>query len=90
MRAAVASPSPAQIGRMDEVDRWISELVTDPLNRRILRARTFINPRTQKPVISWPALAKMTSMSHQAVQWRFRYAIEKLTAALQTLQRGVL
>jgi len=79
------APSPAQIGRMDEVDRWISELVTDPLNRRILRARTFINPRTGQPVISWRALAKMTNKDHKGLMRRFDRALERLAEAMSPM-----
>jgi hypothetical protein len=53
------APPPDQIDRMDEADRWVNELVSKELDRRILRARSLVNPRSGEPIISWRKIAVM-------------------------------
>jgi hypothetical protein len=75
-------PTAAQIDRMDEVDEWISTLVPDVLERRVLRARSFVNPRTGAPVLSWRQLGVLTHRDHKGLMRLFDRALAKLAAAL--------
>lgn len=76
------APSAAQIGRMDEVDDWINTLVPDALERRVLRARSFVNPRTGAPVLSWRQLGQLTHRDHKGLMRMFDRALARLAVAL--------
>jgi hypothetical protein len=76
------APPPDQIDRMDEADRWVSELVEKERDRRILRARSLVNPRNGAPIISFKKIAVMLHMSDFGVQKAHERALSRLAEKL--------
>ena len=62
-------PSAARISEMDEVMGWISLI---PLERYVLRrivgARSLVNPLTEKHLFPWRRLGAVLGADHKAVQ----------------------
>ena len=78
-----AIPSAAKITRMDEVMGWI---VLIPVERYVLRrivgARSLVNPTTDRHLFPWRRLAATIGADHKAVQRWHRQGIDLIVTAL--------
>ncbi len=76
-------PSAARISEMDEVLGWISLI---PLERYVLRrivgARSLVNPLTEKHLFPWRRLGAVLGADHKAVQRWHREGIGLIVKAL--------
>ena len=64
-----AIPSAAHITRMDEAMRWISAIPDDRyVLRRVVGARSLVNPMTARHLYSWRRLGQAVGADHKAVQ----------------------
>ena len=79
------APTGEMIERMDEVDGWINAHVPDVLERRIIRARSFVNPRTGEPVLSWRKLAKALDRNDSGLKYTYDAAIKRLVIKLNAV-----
>lgn len=82
-RVRPAVPSAATITRMDEALSWISLIPLDRyVMRRIVGARSLVNPMTDRHLFPWRRLAKAIGADHKAVQRWHRQGIDMIVAAL--------
>jgi len=83
-----AVPTAEQIKHMDEVLRWIALIQPERyVLRRIVGARSLINPRTQQPIYSWTKIAKMLGADRRAVRRWYDEGILIITNALNARAR---
>ena len=68
-RLRPAIPSAAQITRMDQAYRWVSQIPEDRyILRRIVGARSLVHPMTGRYLYSWRRLGTAVGADHKAVQ----------------------
>jgi len=83
-----ATPTAEQIKHMDEALGWIALIHPERyVLRRIVGARSLINPRTQQPVYSWTKIAKMLGADRRAVRRWYDEGILIITNALNARTR---
>ena len=64
-----APPSAAHITRMDQTYRWVSRIPEDKyVLRRVVGARSLVNPMTGRHLYSWRRLGTAVGADHKAVQ----------------------
>jgi len=78
-----AIPSNAAVSAMDATYRWL-ELVASPLTRRIVAARSLVNPVSGRHVIHWRRLGVMCHADYRAVQRWHAAGIDAIADALVT------
>ena len=78
-----APPTAAQISRMDQAFGWLS-LIPDEkfVLRRVLSARSLINPLTGRYLFSWRRIATAVGADHKAVQRWHAQGIDLLVSLL--------
>lgn len=82
-RIRPAVPSTAKITRMDEAMGWIGVVPLDRyVLRRIVGARSLVNPLTERHLFPWRRLAAALGADHKAVQRWHVQAIAMIVAAL--------
>ncbi len=68
-RIRPAVPSAARITRMDEALGWLQLIPPDRyVLRRIVGARSLVNPTTEKHLFPWRRLAAALGADHKAIQ----------------------
>ena len=78
-----AIPSASRISRMDEAMAWISLIPADRyVLRRIVGARSLINPMTDRYVFPWRRLGAAIGADHKAVQRWHAEGVGIIAAAL--------
>ena len=78
-----AIPSAAKITRMDEVMGWIALIPVERyVLRRIVGARSLVNPTTDRHLFPWRRLAATIGADHKAVQRWHRQGIDLIVTAL--------
>jgi hypothetical protein len=83
-RVRPAVPPAARISRMDEAMGWISLIPLDCyVLRRIVGARSLINPTTDRHLFPWRRLAAAIGADHKAVQRWHRQGITIIVAGLK-------
>lgn len=83
-----AVPSAARISRMDQAMQWISLIPQDRyMLRRIVGARSLVNPVTERHLFSWRRLAGVIRADHKAVQRWHAQGIDLIVAAIN---RGLI
>lgn len=76
-------PSAAEITRMDEAMGWILLIPVDRyVLRRIIGARSLVNPVTERHLFPWRRLAAAMGADHKAVQRWHAEGIDLIVAAL--------
>lgn len=76
-------PSAAHITRMDAALRWVQLIPQDRyVLRRIVGARSLVNPLTGKHLFPWRRLAATLGADHKAVQRWHNQGIDIIVAAL--------
>lgn len=81
-------PSAARISRMDEAFGWISLIPLDRyVLRRIVGARSLVNPITDRYLFPWRRLAAALGADHKAVQRWHGQGIDLMVAALNRCSR---
>jgi hypothetical protein len=82
-RIRPAIPSAARISRMDEALGWITLIPLDRyVLRRIVGARSLVNPTTDRHLFPWRRVAMAIGADHKAVQRWHRQGIAIIVAAL--------
>ena len=82
-RVRPAIPSAARISRMDEAMGWIALIPLDRyVLRRIVGARSLVNPTTDRHLFPWRRVAAAIGADHKAVQRWHRQGIDMIVAAL--------
>ena len=82
-RLRPAIPSAAQITRMDQAYRWVSQIPEDRyVLRRIVGARSLVHPMTGRYLYSWRRLGTAIGADHKAVQRWHAQGIDLIVAAL--------
>ncbi len=85
-RIRPAVPSAAAITRMDEAMGWIAHIPIDRyVLRRIVGARSLVNPLTDRYLYPWRRLATALGADHKAVQ---RWHAEGIGLIVTGLARG--
>ncbi len=80
-------PPAAQITRMDEALGWISLIPQDRyVLRRVVGARTLVNPLTDRHLFSWRRLALVLGADHKAVQRWHALGIDMVVSAVNERQ----
>ncbi len=78
-----AVPSAQHISRMDVALRWVQCIPQDRyVLRRIVGARSLVNPLTDKHLFPWRRLGTMLGADHKAVQRWHAQGIDLIVAAL--------
>lgn len=78
-----AVPSAAHITRMDQTYRWVSRLPQDKyVLRRVVGARSLVNPMTGRHLYSWRRLGLAVGADHKAVQRWHAQGIDLIVAML--------
>lgn len=78
-----AAPSAAQITRMDQSYRWVSRIPDDKyVLRRVIGARSLVNPMTGRHLYSWRRLGTAIGADHKAVQRWHAQGIDMIVAIL--------
>ena len=76
-------PSAARISRMDEALGWIALIPRErTVLRRIVGARSLVNPVTERHLFSWRRLGGVVGADHKAVQRWHAQGIEMIVAAV--------
>ncbi len=76
-------PSAAVITRMDEALGWIPLIPRDrSVLRRIVGARSLVNPMTDRHLYPWRRLGVMLGADHKAVQRWHAQGVDMIVAAL--------
>jgi hypothetical protein len=76
-------PSASRISRMDEAMGWISVIPPDRyVLRRIVGARSLVNPTTDRHLFPWRRLATAMGADHKAVQRWHSQGIDMIVSAL--------
>jgi hypothetical protein len=77
------APSAAHITRMDEALTWLGLIPLDRyVLRRIVGARSLVNPVTQRHLFAWRRLAAALGADHKAIQRWHAQAIDIIVAKL--------
>ena len=83
-RIRPAVPSSAMISRMDEALGWITLIpAANYVLRRIVHARSLVDPITDRYLFPWRRLASAIGADHKAVQRWHAQAINIIVAALR-------
>jgi hypothetical protein len=78
-----AVPSAAHITRMDQSYRWVSRIPDDKyVLRRVIGARSLVNPMTGRHLYSWRRLGTAIGADHKAVQRWHAQGIDLIVAIL--------
>ena len=78
-----AVPSAAQITRMDQALGWVSRIPDDRyVLRRIVGARSLVNPMTGRYLYSWRRLGHAVGADHKAMQRWHTQGIDLIVASL--------
>lgn len=84
-----AAPDAATITRMDEALAWIPLIPADRfVLRRVVGARSLINPMSGRYVFSWRRIAGAIGADHKAVQRWHAQGIDLIVAALAAPARA--
>lgn len=84
-----AAPDAATITRMDEALAWIPLIPVDRfVLRRVVGARSLINPMSGRHVFSWRRIATAIGADHKAVQRWHAQGIDMIVAALAAPSRA--
>lgn len=78
-------PSAGEITDAEEVARW-PMLISNPVVRRIVQARTQIRPLSERHVYTWPQIAAQVGASRQAAQLWYGQGLAEIARSL-TAQR---
>lgn len=82
-RLRPSPPSPARIAAMDEAWAWLGRIPNDRyVLRRIVGARSLINPATERHMFSWRRLGGLLGADHRAVQRWHRDGIDTIVQSL--------
>jgi hypothetical protein len=82
-RIRPAVPSAAHITRMDQSYRWVSAIPQDKyVLRRVVGARSLVNPLTGRHLYSWRRLGIAVGADHKAVQRWHAQGIDLIVAIL--------
>ncbi|MGA9865258.1 MAG: DUF6362 family protein [Acetobacteraceae bacterium] len=82
-------PSAAEISRMDEAMGWILLIPVDRyVLRRIVGARSLVNPITERHLFPWRRLAAAMGADHKAIQRWHAEGISRIVAALNGVEAG--
>ena len=82
-RIRPAVPSAARITRMDEAMGWLSLIPVDCyVLRRIVGARSLVDPVTDRHLFTWRRLGTAVGADHKAVQRWHAQGIDLITTAL--------
>ena len=85
-RVRPAVPSAAHITRMDQSYRWVSRIPQDKyVLRRVVGARSLVNPMTGRHLYSWRRLGTAVGADHKAVQ---RWHAQAIDLIVTMLNRG--
>jgi len=85
-RVRPAIPSAAAISRMDEAFSWLQLIPVERyVLRRIVGARSLINPLTEKHLFPWRRLGTALGADHKAIQ---RWHAEGIALIVAALLRG--
>lgn len=74
-------PEPRVISEMDEAYRWV-EMIDSPVRRRIVLARSLVNPVTERHLYSWRRIGQRLGCDHKAAQLWHRQGIEMIVSGL--------
>ncbi len=86
-RIRPAVPSAAHISRMDEAYHWLARVPQDKyVLRRVVGARSLVNPMTGRYLFSWRRLGVAVGADHKAVQRWHAQGIDLIVAALNRRQ----
>ena len=78
-----AVPSAAHITRMDQSYRWVSRIPDDKyVLRRVIGARSLVNPMTGRHLYSWRRLGTAIGADHKAVQRWHAQGIDMIVGIL--------
>ncbi len=78
-----AVPSAGRISRMDQAMQWMSLIPQDRyVLRRIVGARSLVNPVTERYLYSWRRLAGIIGADHKAVQRWHAKGIDMIVTAI--------
>lgn len=84
-----AVPSAAHISRMDAALCWVQLIPQDRyVLRRIVGARSLVNPITDKHLFPWRRIGTMLGADHKAVQRWHSHGIDIIVAALNGKNSG--
>ena len=87
-RIRPATPDAATISRMDQALAWIPLIPIDRyVLRRIVGARSLVDPMTARHLYSWRRLGTAIGADHKAVQRWHAQGIDLIVAALTHTQR---
>lgn len=88
-RIRPAIPSAAEITRMDEAMGWIPLIPADRyVLRRIVGARSLVNPLTGRHLFPWRRLGTALGADHKAIQRWHAEGIARIVAALTGREFG--
>jgi hypothetical protein len=77
-------PDAAQISRMDQAMRWLQFIPNDKyVLRRVVGARSLVNPMTGRHLYSWRRLGAAVGADHKAVQRWHGQGIDLIVAGLR-------
>lgn len=76
-----AVPSRFEISRMDEVYEWL-RFVANPTRKRLVFARSIVNPVQERHLYSWRRLGNALGCDHKAAQRWHGYGIEDIVRGL--------
>ncbi len=83
-------PSAAEITRMDEAMGWIPLIPADRyVLRRIVGARSLVNPLTDRHLFPWRRLGAALGADHKAIQRWHAEGIARIVAALTGREFGL-
>lgn len=78
-----AAPSAANITRMDQSYRWVSRIPDDKyVLRRVVGARSLVNPMTGRHLYSWRRLGTAIGADHKGVQRWHAQGIDLIVSIL--------
>ena len=73
--------SPGEISRLESILELVC-LVSDPLSRRIIHARSQINPQTSAHIFSWARIAKQLNLNPKTVRLKFDRGLDEIRAKI--------
>ena len=83
-------PDAAQISRMDQAMRWLQFIPNDKyVLRRVVGARSLVNPMTGRHLYSWRRLGAAVGADHKTVQRWHGQGIDLIVSGLR-VQPGAL
>ncbi len=82
-------PASDRIDRMDEALAWLRLIPADRfVLRRIVGARSLVNPLTERHLFPWRRIGRMVGADHRAVQGWHAYGIDLIVVGLE--RRGFI